>query len=147
MQGKESESCALLEGVVHGSTDPRPHSEFYRQLLGFTYRAGDEPPLDGQPDEKGRDWLVLSHESGKRLAFQHVASLKRSTWPSDEVPQQLHLDIRALSMDDFEHHHQRALELGARVLFERLEDKQEPLRVYADPDGHPFCIFVWPNAS
>src|SRR6266540_617074 len=38
--------------------------------------------------------------------------------------------------------HQRALALGARLLHDRSDDPQEPLRVYADPAGHPFCIFV-----
>jgi hypothetical protein len=46
------------------------------------------------------------------------------------------------SVEEFEVQHQRALDLGARVLFDRSHDEQEPLRVYADPDGHPFCIFV-----
>jgi hypothetical protein len=38
--------------------------------------------------------------------------------------------------------HRRALELGARLLRDRSDDPEEPLRVYADPAGHPFCIFV-----
>jgi hypothetical protein len=32
--------------------------------------------------------------------------------------------------------------LGARLLHDRSDDPEEPLRVYADPAGHPFCIFV-----
>jgi hypothetical protein len=38
--------------------------------------------------------------------------------------------------------HQRALALGARLLLDRSDDPDEPLFVYADPAGHPFCIFV-----
>jgi hypothetical protein len=38
--------------------------------------------------------------------------------------------------------HERALLLGARLLADRADDEEEPLRVYADPAGHPFCIFV-----
>jgi hypothetical protein len=34
------------------------------------------------------------------------------------------------------------LQLGARLLVDRADDEAEPLRVYADPDGHPFCIFA-----
>ena len=26
--------------------------------------------------------------------------------------------------------------------YDRSDDAEEPLRVYADPAGHPFCIFV-----
>ena len=36
----------------------------------------------------------------------------------------------------------RALQLGARLLYDRFDDPEEPLRVYADPAGHPFCLFV-----
>jgi hypothetical protein len=28
------------------------------------------------------------------------------------------------------------------LLFDRSDDPDEPLIVYADPAGHPFCIFV-----
>jgi hypothetical protein len=38
--------------------------------------------------------------------------------------------------------HERALALGARLIEDRSDDPEEPLRVYADPAGHPFCIFV-----
>jgi hypothetical protein len=30
----------------------------------------------------------------------------------------------------------------ARLLLDRCDDPAERLFVYADPDGHPFCIFV-----
>ena len=36
----------------------------------------------------------------------------------------------------------RQLELGAERLFDRTDDPDEPLYVYADPAGHPFCIFI-----
>jgi hypothetical protein len=32
-------------------------------------------------------------------------------------------------------------------LFDRFDDPVEPLYVYADPAGHPFCIFVAPPTS
>lgn len=31
---------------------------------------------------------------------------------------------------------------GGQLLYDRSNDPQEPLHVYADPAGHPFCIFV-----
>jgi hypothetical protein len=37
---------------------------------------------------------------------------------------------------------QRALDLGATLRFDRSDDPDEPLYVFADPAGHPFCIFV-----
>ena len=39
---------------------------------------------------------------------------------------------------------QRALALGARLLRDDSQDEIEPIYVYADPAGHPFCIFVAP---
>jgi hypothetical protein len=37
---------------------------------------------------------------------------------------------------------EHAQSLGARLLYDRSADEEEPLRVYADLSGHPFCIFV-----
>src|SRR5690348_9427358 len=103
--------------VVLDTTNARQLAEFYRQLLGFEYRPGDEMPADGQPDEHGQDWLVLRHPSGQpRIAFQQVSSLRRSTWPNNDIaPQQLHLDLSLPTKADLDAAHQRALELGARL--------------------------------
>ena len=38
------ESFPSWRQVVLGTTDPRGLAEFYRRLLGFAYRPGDEPP-------------------------------------------------------------------------------------------------------
>jgi hypothetical protein len=56
------------------------------------YRQGDEPPPDGSADDA--DWLVLVDSNGdRRLAFQQVERLERTTWPSHDVPMQMHLDF------------------------------------------------------
>jgi len=129
--------------VVLDSTDARALAEFYRQLLGLAYRPGDEPPAAGEPDPRGRDWLVLRDANGSaRIAFQQVTELPEVTWPTGPVPQQLHLDLTVAAAADLDTQHQRALALGARLLYDRSGDPEEPLRVYADPAGHPFCIFV-----
>ena len=132
-----------LAQVVLDCTDPRSLAEFYRQLLGFHYRPGDEPPPPGEPDPLGRDWLVLRHPSGARgLAFQKVDELPVPTWPDGPHPQMLHLDTIVPTVGDLDHQHERVLALGGRLLLDRSHDEEEPLRVYADPAGHPFCIFV-----
>jgi hypothetical protein len=132
----------LLQVVVD-CTDARMLAEFYRQLLGFRYRPGDEPPPAGEPDPAGQDWLVLQDPGGTgRLGFQQVATLPPATWPEGPVPQQLHLDLTVPTAADLEAQHERAVALGARLLHDRFDDPEEPLRVYADPAGHPFCIFV-----
>ena len=127
--------------IVLDCVDTRGLAEFYRQLLDLAYRPGDEPPAPGQPDPRGADWLVL-HGAGVHLAFQHVERLPEATWPEGPVPQQLHLDLTVGSIQDLDAHHERALSLGARLLLNRHDDPDEPLYVYADPAGHPFCIFV-----
>jgi catechol 2,3-dioxygenase-like lactoylglutathione lyase family enzyme len=132
--------------VVLDTTDARGLAEFYRQLLGYEYRPGDEPPSPGDTDSAGRDWLVLVDPAGKaRLAFQHVDHLAPSTWPDDGVPQQLHLDLSVPTPEQLVAQNERALALGARLLADRFDDPVEPLYVYADPAGHPFCIFVAPR--
>ena len=129
--------------VVLDCTDARALAEFYRRLLGLTYRPGDEPPAAGEPDPRGQDWLVLRDSAGTAgLAFQQVAELPEATWPEGPVPQQLHLDLTVPTAGDLDAQHDRALALGARLLHDRSGDPEEPLRVYADPAGHPFCIFV-----
>jgi hypothetical protein len=54
----------------------------------------------------------------------------------------LHLDTTVPTAADLDVAHERAVALGARLLYDRSDDPEEPLRVYADPAGHPFCIFV-----
>ena len=97
------------------TTNVRGLAEFYRQLLGLSYRPGDEPAAS-DPDDA--DWLVLIDAAGaRRLAFQQVEQLERTTWPAHDVPMQMHLDLT-------------------------VADADEPLYVLADPSGHPFCLFV-----
>lgn len=136
-------SYPALRQVVLDTTDARSLAEFYRELLGCAYRPGDEPPPGGEDDPRGRDWLVLREPGSKtRIAFQQVERLRASTWPTDEVPQQLHLDLTVPDREQLDAQHARAVALGARLLLDQSDDPTEPLRVYADPAGHPFCIFV-----
>ena len=123
------------------TTDARALAEFYRKLLGLQYRQGDEPPADGDVDEA--DWLVLVDSNGARkLAFQQVERLERTTWPAHDVPMQMHLDFTVPSAEELQRQRERAESLGARLLLDRTDDADEPLYVLADPSGHPFCIFV-----
>lgn len=127
-----------IRQVVLDTTDARALAEFYRQLFGLVYRPGDE-----DADPAGDDWLVLRGD-GFGLAFQQVEALPRSTWPTAEIPQQLHLDTTVPDVEELERQRERALALGATLLLDRTDDPDEPLYVFADPAGHPFCIFVAP---
>jgi catechol 2,3-dioxygenase-like lactoylglutathione lyase family enzyme len=129
--------------VVIDSVDARRSAEFWRQLLGLVYRAGHEPPPPVVDDRAGREWLNLYRPDGTRLlAIEQVDQLTPTTWPDPTVPQQLHLDLVVDNVDDLDACHERVIALGGTLRDDRREDPQEPLRVYADPDGHTFCIFV-----
>jgi catechol-2,3-dioxygenase len=123
------------------ATDCRGLAEFYRQFLGLRYRPGDEVPDGGRADDP--DWLVLLDPAGHRvLAFQQVPVLPRPTWPTHEVPKQMHHDFRVPDIAELHHQRRRAEELGATLLYDRTDDVGELLYVLADPAGHPFCLLV-----
>ena len=131
----------VLMHTAVDATDVRGLAEFYRELLGVRYRPGDEPPSDGSADDE--DWLVLVDADGSRvLAFQEVPTLDRPTWPSHDVPKQMHLDFRVPTVAELQRHRERAERLGATLLLDRTDDPDEALYVLADPAGHPFCILV-----
>jgi catechol 2,3-dioxygenase-like lactoylglutathione lyase family enzyme len=122
--------------VVLDCTDARESAEFYRQLLGFEYVPGDAEPIDP-------DWLAITAPDGSwRIAFQQVDALPAATWPDGEHPQMLHLDFRVDTVAQLDEEHSRAMGLGATLLRDLHDDPVEPIRIYADPAGHPFCIFV-----
>jgi hypothetical protein len=129
-----------LAQVVFDSTDPRASAEFWRQFLALSYRPGHEAPDMGAEDP---NWLNLFTPAGVAcLAFQRVDELPVSTWPDPGIPQQLHLDLTVASVDDLMSAHARIIELGGSLLYDRSDSPEEPLQVFSDLDGHPFCVFV-----
>lgn len=144
----------FVRQVVLDCPHPRALAEFYRELLGYAYRPGDEPPPADQPDSLGGDWLVLRPEaadpsSGRGIAFQRTEDYVPPVWSAGEEPtepsrqrQMVHLDMSVPDVDSLTRQRDRATALGATILFDRSDDDAEPLYVFADPDGHPFCIFV-----
>ena len=98
-------------------------AELYRRFLGLRYEPGDEPAAEGTPEDK--DWLVLTDAQGNRsLAFQSVEQLERTTWPSPDVPMQIHLDFTVADRESLEQQHARALSLGAELLLDRTDDSE-----------------------
>ena len=92
--------------------------------------------------EEDLDWADMVFTGG--MLFQQVDTLPRVTWPEGPIPQQLHLDMTVSDPAELDTQHERVLSLGAELLLDRSDDPEEPLRVYSDPAGHPFCIFVAP---
>ena len=141
-----SSSHPTVRQTVLDCLHPRRLADFYRDLLGYEYRPGDEAP------EEGEDWLVIRPPGcetggGHGFAFQGNAEYVPPVWtPEADRPgdQQMmvHLDLSVPDVDGLEEQRQRVLALGGAVLFDRSDDEAEPLYVFADPAGHPFCIFV-----
>lgn len=129
-----------LRQVVLDTEDARRLAAFYVALVGGRYRPVDEPPADGSDDEA--EWVAIRTPDGGRLAFQRVAELPRVTWPEGDVRQQLHLDFMVPDVAELERQRERAIGLGAVVIDDQAADPEEALYVFADPAGHPFCIFV-----
>jgi catechol 2,3-dioxygenase-like lactoylglutathione lyase family enzyme len=130
-------SVPRLLHTVLDTDDVRATAEFWRKLLDLRYRPGDEVVTDGE------DWLVLTdHDGNRKLAFQLTDDLQRSTWPERGVPMQLHLDLTVSSVAELDEQHDRVLALGGELRLDRSDTPEEPLRAYADPAGHVFCIFV-----
>jgi catechol 2,3-dioxygenase-like lactoylglutathione lyase family enzyme len=116
-----------LTATVLDAPDARDLAGFYRRLLGWTI-GQDEP-----------DWVTLRPPGGGAgLSFQAETAYARPTWPAGPGDQQMmmHLDIEVADLEAAGAH---ALAAGA-VLAEY--QPQELVRVYLDPAGHPFCLWV-----
>jgi hypothetical protein len=101
----------------------RPLATFYKDLLDM--RIARE------------DWFVIEDErdlDGLNLAFgDGPIDYRPPRWPDPEYPQQMHVDI---SVPDLDAADERVQSLGAS----KLQDN-DGFRVYADPHGHPFCLY------
>jgi catechol 2,3-dioxygenase-like lactoylglutathione lyase family enzyme len=116
-----------LSGIVLDSPDARALADFYRRLLGWTVQQ-DEP-----------NWVKLGAPGGgPGLSFQTEAAYVPPTWPARPGDQQMmvHLDI---AVDDLDAAGAHAVAAGARLA---EYQPQEHVRVYLDPAGHPFCLFL-----
>lgn len=105
--------------------DPDRLASFYQDLLGMIRVQEDE------------GWISIGDEPSRpALAFQRVEGYTPPTWPGQDLPQQMHLDIRVADLDVAE---QLVLQLGA----ESMESGSGTFRVYLDPAGHPFCLVAF----
>ncbi len=108
---------------------PAPASlgSFYAELLGMRIIR--------------TDWFVIAADenSSPRLAFDHEAGFRPPRSGDPENPRQLHLDLASRDLDTAE---ELAIQLGATRLREKGHD-----RSYADPAGHPFCLYAEPEDS
>jgi catechol 2,3-dioxygenase-like lactoylglutathione lyase family enzyme len=116
-----------LATVVLDCSDAHLLADFYLKLLGWEVRWS-EP-----------DWVLISSpEGGTALSFQSEAGYRPPVWPErpDEQQKMLHLDIR---VEDLEEAGAHATAAGATLADFQPQDD---VRVYLDPAGHPFCLFI-----
>ena len=116
-----------LVAAVLDSPDPSALGAFYSQLLGWPLKVEDPTFATVRPPD-----------GGAGLSFQLEPMYVRPVWPAAPGDQQMmsHLDIQVRDVEAAGAH---AVAAGA-VLAEF--QPQDDVRVYLDPDGHPFCLFL-----
>ena len=116
-----------LSGIVLDTPDARELAAFYQRLLGWSV-VQDEP-----------NWVKLgAPNGGPGLSFQTDRAYVRPVWPAgpDEPQMKVHLDIHVEDLEAAAAHAEKA---GAtRADFQPQKD----VRVFLDPDGHPFCLYL-----
>jgi catechol 2,3-dioxygenase-like lactoylglutathione lyase family enzyme len=118
-----------ITSVVLGAPDAQALADFYIELLGWP-KGADES-----------DWVTLRPPGGgPGLAFQTEEHHVPPAWPAGPDDQQMmaHLDIE---VDDLSAAGAHAIASGAALA---EFQPQEYVRVYLDPAGHPFCLWVVP---
>ena len=109
--------------------DPQALAAFYSALTGW--------PVEYDSD----GWVLLASDAGATIAFQLAPNHQPPVWPSDDYPQQAHLDFDVPDLDIGE---EQVLALGAtKAEFQ----PGETFRVYLDPAGHPFCLVLDPEMN
>jgi len=122
-----------LSGIVLGAPDARALASFYRRPLGWTVEE-DEP-----------NWVTLrAPTGGPGVSFQTEAAYVTPTWPTVPGDRQMmvHLDVEVDEVDevdDLAAAGAHAVAAGARLA---AYQPQDDVRVYLDPAGHPFCLWV-----
>ena len=78
---------------------------------------------------------MIGEDGAQPVLFQQVADYSPPRWPDPAHPQQLHLDVM---VDDLDAAEAAALAIGRG----RLPGGGDNWRVYADPQGKPFCLMT-----
>lgn len=116
-------AIARLPSIVLDCPEPRILAAFYGAMLDWKVDVSS-------------DWADVRADYGQCISFQKVNGYTAPQWPSQEVPQQMHLDVM---VDDLDVAEAAVLELGA------TKHDHQPgtsFRVFLDPAGHPFCLCV-----
>jgi hypothetical protein len=114
---------ARFPSLVIDCPDPSALATFYGTMLDWKVDISS-------------DWAEVRAEYGQCISFQQVEDYTPPEWPSQKMPQQMHLDV---IVDDLDVAEAAVLDLGA------TKHEYQPgtsFRVFLDPAGHPFCLCV-----
>ena len=141
---RDSDAMTITIGcpdLLGGKEGRHVLAAFYGELLGMqTFEPYGWLKLAKRPPDS--EYIAgRTTDGGSRLQFaldgDGWSDQRPPRWPDPEYPQQLHLDILvpdAVAAD------QLVTGMGATLLKD-----QGDFRTYADPAGHPFCLY--PDAS
>ena len=126
------------EGFITASFDE------HDQLVGFALKAEEYEgigtiviscPDDRIPELRALYAGLLADDLTRRprLHFDEGNEYRPPRWPDPHHPQQMHIDFDVRNLDDA---HEHVLEAGAMMLADAGDH-----RIYADPIGHPFCLY------
>jgi predicted enzyme related to lactoylglutathione lyase len=116
-------ATARFPSFVLDCPDPGALAAFYGAMLDWKVESSD-------------DWADIRGDDRQCISFQQVTGYVRPRWPTQDVPQQMHLDV---TVDDLDAAETAVLGLGA------TKPEHQPgttFRVFLDPAGHPFCLCV-----
>jgi len=114
-------AIARFPSIVIDCPDAAASAAFYATMLDWK-------------TEVKADLVDIRADYGQCISFQTVEGYTAPTWPSQEVPQQMHLDV---VVDDLDTAEAEVIALGA------TKAEYQPgttFRVMLDPAGHPFCL-------
>ena len=114
--------------------DPRLLADFYARLLGVEVSTSD-PPGPGEPETGGFAQVRMRHLT---LNFEYEREWAQPVWPAQDGQQSAtqHLDIL---VEDLVAAAAWAVGCGATLA---ETQPQDDVRVFLDPVGHPFCLFL-----
>jgi Glyoxalase-like domain len=116
-------AIARFPSIVLDCPDPGALANFYGAMLDWKVNVSP-------------GWADVRAEYGHCISFQQVEPYTPPSWPGQEIPQQMHLDV---IVDDLDAAESAVLDLGA------TKHERQPgtsFRVFLDPAGHPFCLCV-----
>jgi predicted enzyme related to lactoylglutathione lyase len=114
-------AIARLPLIVIDCPDPGALARFYGAMLDWTI-------------DVSTNRASACAKDGQCISFHQVVGYTAPIWPTQERPQQMHLDV---IVDDLDAAEAAVIDLGAT---KHPDQPGTSFRVFLDPAGHPFCL-------